>query len=130
MNRNDVNPWEWSKAFGFSQAVEVSGVARLMVCSGQTAIGADGSPPQQADMAAQVRRAFDNLRAVLDAAGLSADDVIRINYYTTDVDGLIAVLGPLAAEFLGGNLPASTLLGVSRLAFPQIKIEIEAVAAR
>jgi hypothetical protein len=42
MDRNDVNPWEWSKAFGFSQAVEVSGVTRFLVCSGQTAIGADG----------------------------------------------------------------------------------------
>jgi enamine deaminase RidA (YjgF/YER057c/UK114 family) len=74
-------------------------------------------------MAAQVRQAFDNLGVVLDAAGLNAADVIRINCYTTDVDELIAVLGPLAARFLGANLPASTLLGVSRLAFPQIKIE-------
>jgi enamine deaminase RidA (YjgF/YER057c/UK114 family) len=46
-----------------------------------------------------------------------------------NVDELIEVLGPLAGEFLGGNLPASTLLGVSRLAFPQLKIEIEALAA-
>jgi enamine deaminase RidA (YjgF/YER057c/UK114 family) len=35
----------------------------------------------------------------------------------------------VAGEFLGGDLPASTLLGVSRLAFPQLKIEIEALAA-
>lgn len=86
MSPNDVNPWDWSKAFGFSQAVEVSGVTRFLVCSGQTAVGADGSMPEASDMGAQVSQAFDNLRAVLDAAGLNAADVIRINYYTTDVD--------------------------------------------
>lgn len=45
--------------------------------------------------------------------------------HTTDVDGLISVLGPLAAESFSGTLPASTLLGTTRLAFPQLKIEIE-----
>jgi enamine deaminase RidA (YjgF/YER057c/UK114 family) len=129
MNRSDVNPWEWSMAFGFSQGVEVSAASRFLVCSGQTAIGADGSPPEETDMGTQVRKAFDNLQAVLEAAGMSPEHVIRINYYTTNVDELIEVLGSLAGEFLGGNLPASTLLGVSRLAFPQLKIEIEALAA-
>jgi enamine deaminase RidA (YjgF/YER057c/UK114 family) len=129
MNRKDVNPWEWSKAFDFSQAVEVSEASRVLVCSGQTAIAADGSPPEETDMGTQVRKAFDNLRAVLAAAGMSPADVIRINYYTTNVDELVEVLAPLAQEFLGGNLPASTLLGVSRLAYPQLKIEIEALAA-
>ena len=45
MERTDINPWEWSKVFGFSQAVELTGVDRILVCSGQTAMGPDGSPP-------------------------------------------------------------------------------------
>jgi len=126
----EVNPWEWSKGFGFSQAVDVRGASQLLVCSGQTAITDDGSPPATTDMAEQVRTAFENLRTVLAAAGLGPADVVRINYYTTDVDELIAVLGPIAAEFNAGGLPASTLLGVSRLAYPELKIEIEALAAR
>ena len=130
MDRTDVNPWEWSKAFGFSQAVEVRGAERILVCSGQTGMSENGSPPSSSDMGEQVNKAYDNLGAVLQAAGLAASDVVRVNYYTTDVDELIAVLGPLASEFFGGNLPASTLLGVARLAFPQLKIEIEATAAR
>jgi enamine deaminase RidA (YjgF/YER057c/UK114 family) len=80
-------------------------------------------------MAEQVKKAFENLGGVLQAAGMNASNVVRVNYYTTDVDELVAVLGPLASEFFDGNLPASTLLGVTRLAFPQLKIEIEAVAA-
>ena len=130
MVRTDVNPWEWSKAFGYSQAVEVARAERVLVCSGQTGIGEDGSPPATADMGDQVKKAFENLGEVLRTAGFSAADVVRVNFYTTDVDELIAVLGPLASEFFGGNLPASTLLGVARLAFPQLKIEIEATAAR
>jgi enamine deaminase RidA (YjgF/YER057c/UK114 family) len=130
MTRTDVNPWEWSKAFGFSQAVEVTQAERLLVCSGQTGIGDDGAPPATEDMGQQVRKAFENLGEVLQTAGFSAADVVRVNYYTTDVDELIGVLGPLASEFFDSNLPASTLLGVARLAFPQLKIEIEATAAR
>jgi enamine deaminase RidA (YjgF/YER057c/UK114 family) len=129
MTRTDINPWEWSKAFGFSQAVEVSQADRILICSGQTAIQEDGSPPASSDMGEQVEKALDNLGTVLETAGMRASDVVRVNYYTTDVDELIAVLGPLAARFFGDNLPASTLLGVARLAFPQLKIEIEAVAA-
>jgi enamine deaminase RidA (YjgF/YER057c/UK114 family) len=129
MTRTDVNPWEWSKAFGFSQAVEIKGAERTLICSGQTAIPEDGTPPATSDMGEQVKKAFENLGGVLQTAGMNASNVVRVNYYTTDVDELVAVLGPLASEFFDGNLPASTLLGVTRLAFPQLKIEIEAVAA-
>jgi enamine deaminase RidA (YjgF/YER057c/UK114 family) len=130
MTRTDVNPWEWSKAFGFSQAVQVKAFEQLLLCSGQTAIDDDGSAPKTTDMGEQVRKAFENLGAVLRGAGLTPSDVLRVNYYTTDVDELIMVLGPIAAEFFGGTLPASTLLGVARLAFPELKIEIEATAGR
>jgi enamine deaminase RidA (YjgF/YER057c/UK114 family) len=129
MDRTDVNPWEWSKAIGFSQAVEVRGAERLLICSGQTAIDDDGSPPTSSDMGDQVRKAFENLGVVLQTAGLNSSHVVKVNYFTTDVGQLIEVLGPLASEFFGANLPASTLLGVSELAFPQLKIEIEATAA-
>ena len=121
MDRADVNPWEWSKAFGFSQAVEVRGAERILICSGQTGMAEDGSPPSSPDMGDQVKKAFEILGAVLQASGLAASDVVRVNYYTTDVDELIVVLGPLASRFFGNNLPASTLLGVARLAFPQLQ---------
>jgi hypothetical protein len=55
MDRTEVNPWEWSKAFGFSQAVEVRGAERFLLCSGQTGMSEDGSPPSSAEMGDQVR---------------------------------------------------------------------------
>ena len=129
MERTDINPWEWSKAFGFSQAVNVTGASQILLCSGQTATGDDGSPPTTSDMAQQVQQALTNLTTVLGAAGMTMENVVRLTLYTTDVDELLGVYGS-AAEFLGDNLPAMTLIGVMRLAFPELKVEIEATAAK
>jgi enamine deaminase RidA (YjgF/YER057c/UK114 family) len=128
MERTDVNPWEWSKALGFSQAVDLSGASRVLLCSGQAATRDDGSPPTTSDMGEQVRQALDNLTTVLGAAGMTMANVVKLTIYTTDVDELFAAYGS-ASEFLGDNLPAITLLGVTRLAFPELKVEIEAIAA-
>jgi enamine deaminase RidA (YjgF/YER057c/UK114 family) len=126
----EINPWEWSKAFGFSQAVKLTGTQELLVCSGQTAMGPDGSLPASADMGDQVRVALDNVVAVLAAVGMSPADVVKTTIYTTDVDAIVQVIGPEAQRVLGSSLPASTLVGVTRLAFPELKVEIEVTAAR
>src|SRR5436190_18936221 len=93
MERTDVNPWEWSKAFGFSQAVDVAGASHMLLCSGQTATGDDGSPPTTSDMGKQVEHAMSNLTTVLGAAGLSLANVVRLTIYTTDVVVLLAAFG-------------------------------------
>jgi enamine deaminase RidA (YjgF/YER057c/UK114 family) len=129
MQRTDVNPWEWSKAFGFSQAVELTGAERVLVCSGQTAVGPDGAPPSTSDMGEQVRAALANLGTVLDAAGMAFTDVVKIAAFTTDVDALFAAWGSVTEAF-APNLPASTAVGVTRLAFPELKVEIEAIAVK
>jgi enamine deaminase RidA (YjgF/YER057c/UK114 family) len=127
VERNDVNPWEWSKAFGFSQAVQINGTQRVLLCSGQTATGPDGSPPSTQDMAEQVRISFDNLKTVLESADMTMSDIVKLTVYTTDVDALLAEYGT-AAQALAPNLPAITLVGVTRLAFPELRVEIEAIA--
>jgi enamine deaminase RidA (YjgF/YER057c/UK114 family) len=129
MERRNVNPWTWQDAFGFSQAVEFSGQQRVLVCAGQTSTSADGQPMHPGDMAAQIRQALDNLDTVLRQAGMSFSNLVRLNYYTTDPDALFPHMG-IIGERLGaaGVQPAGTLLGVSRLAFPELMIEIEATA--
>ena len=127
MERNEINPWEWSKGFGFSQAVEVSGAQRVLRCSGQTAIGPDGSPPTSDDLREQVTIALDNLRTVLEAAGMAMTDVVHLTVYTTDMDGYLGANEAVQRVFRPA-LPAMTLLGVTRLAYPQLKVEIEATA--
>lgn len=129
MERTDVNPWEWSLAFGFSQGVLVSGGERVLFCAGQGASGPDGAPPTATDMSEQVTIAFANLSTVLESADMTMADVVRLTVYTTDVDALLAAYGDVAGA-LAPNLPAMTLIGVSRLAFPELKVEIEATALR
>jgi|SRR5581483_1650482 len=130
MERRIVNPWTWQDAFGFVQGNMLSGGQRVLVCAGQASTDADGAAAHVGDMRAQTAQALDNLESVLTDAGFSFADVVRLNYFTTDVDRFLTE----AAEVLGSRLaqagcrPASTLLGVTRLAYPELLIEIEATA--
>jgi enamine deaminase RidA (YjgF/YER057c/UK114 family) len=130
MKRTPVNPWSWSQEMGFNQAEILEGHRRELVVAGQTAMSADGEPQHPDDMAAQLTRSLDNLEAVLAAAGMALSDVVRLNIYTTDVDTLFEHYGTLA-ERLGaaGIAPPGSLLGVTRLAFPGLLVELEATAA-
>ena len=124
-----INPWKWQDAYGFSQAIEVRGNARWLVCSGQTSVDAAGNPVHAGDMAAQLRKALDNLEAVLNDAGLTLAHVVRLNYYTTDVAAYLQASGEVARRFASGAPPpAGTLLGVAALFHPDILVEIEATA--
>jgi enamine deaminase RidA (YjgF/YER057c/UK114 family) len=128
MNRTDINPWTWSRNFGFDQAELVEGQSRQLVCSGQTSVDADGIPQHPGDMAAQLSLALDNLEAVLAHAGMTFANLTRLNVFTTDVDALRGQLA-VVSERLGGARFASTLLGVARLASPDLLVELEATAA-
>lgn len=127
--RTAINPWPWSVQMGFNQAEIVEGKSRELLCSGQSAMSADGTPQHAGDMGAQVGMSLDNLEAVLHAAGMTLSNVVRLNIYTTDVDAFFEVYG-LLAERLGGagTAPPGCLLGVSRLAFPELMVELEATA--
>jgi enamine deaminase RidA (YjgF/YER057c/UK114 family) len=129
MERTAVNPWTWSLNFGFNQGEVVDGATRVLFCAGQTSVDGDGTPQHPGDMAAQIGLAADNLQAVLAQAGMGLANVVRLNFYTTDVDAFIAnaaVLGERTGA--AGVAPPGTLLGVARLAFPELMVELEATA--
>ena len=131
MERRVINPWTWQDQLGFVQANEVSGAQRMLVCAGQASVDAEGRPAHVGDMRAQFAQALDNLETVLTQAGFKLSDVVRLNYYTTDVDRFLEaadVLGRRLAE--AGCQSAGTLLGVARLAFPELLVELEATAMR
>ena len=130
MNRTAINPWNWSLNLGYNQAEIIEGAKRQLICAGQTAVDADGTPQHSGDMRKQMVLALDNLEAVLRAAGMGLGNIIRLNIYATDVDESLKNFDLLAARF--GPIratPPMTLLGVTRLALPVLMFEIEATAA-
>jgi enamine deaminase RidA (YjgF/YER057c/UK114 family) len=111
------------------QANVVRGADTVVHCAGQTSVDADGNTMNEGDMAAQAAQALTNLETVLDQCGMTLANVVRLNYFVTDVDAYIANAGIVGARLAeAGCRPASTLLGVARLARPELLIEIEATA--
>jgi enamine deaminase RidA (YjgF/YER057c/UK114 family) len=129
MQRIAVDPVTWSVEMGFHQGEIVSGHTRTLFCSGQTATNGDGEPQHAGDMAAQAALSLDNLEAVLGAAGMTLANLVRLNVYTTDVDLLFRHYGVLASRLgAAGVAPATTMLGVTRLAIPTLMVELEGTA--
>jgi enamine deaminase RidA (YjgF/YER057c/UK114 family) len=127
--RKAINPWTWSSKLGFDQAQLIEGHQRELVCSGQDAVDADGNPQHPGDMAAQLELALDNLEAVVAAADMTLADIVRLNVYTTDVDELFKHWANLPGRFAnsdGGFV--TSVLGVTRLAAPQLLVLLEATA--
>jgi enamine deaminase RidA (YjgF/YER057c/UK114 family) len=129
MEQRKINPWKWQDQHGFSQGIEVSNASRVLYCAGQASVDDKGKPLHVGDMRKQIEQAFRNLETVLQASGFGLTNVVRLNYYTTDVEGFLSasdVVGSHLAE--GACQPSGTLLGVAKLAFPGLMIEIEATA--
>ncbi len=130
MKRTAVNPWPWSLKLGYNQAEIIDGATRQLVCAGQTAVDGEGNPQHPGDMRNQIALSLDNLESVLSAADMGLKNVIRLSIFTTDVDEAMKNFDLLGSRF--GPVEASppmTLLGVTRLAIPQLMFEIEATAA-
>ncbi len=99
----------------------------LLFVSGIVAVDSGGNLVGGGDVVAQARQVFENLRAVLAAAGCGFEDVVKVTIFLTDVDDR-PLINPLRQEVFGATRPASTLVEVSRLAVEGAKVEVEAVA--
>lgn len=131
MEKKVINPWEWQNNFGYVQANDLTGISRMLVCSGQVSVDDNGAPVHAGNMAGQVTQVLDNLEIVLKAADLQLSDVVRLNCYTTDVPALIESWGVLVQRLADANCQtAITLLGVAALFHPDIHVEMEATVIK
>lgn len=129
LERSAVNPVTWSLEMGFNQGEVVTGEARTLYISGQTAMSTDGRPEHDDDVAAQLALSVDNLEAVLTEAGMTLANLVRLNVYSTDIDALFPHYGELAKRLgAAGVAPTTTMLEVSRLAIPGQLVELEGTA--
>ena len=108
----------------FTDAVLAGGFLHV---SGIVAVDGDGRLVGGDDVVAQTRQVFENMRAVLAAAGCGFEDVVKVTVFLTDVLDRSRI-NPVRAEVFGDTRPASTLVEVPRLAVEGAKVEIECVA--
>lgn len=107
----------YTDAVRFGDLLFVSGIAPLD--EDMNLIGED-------DVALQAEQVFVNLEKVLQAVSAGFDDVLKVTVYLTNVDDR-ARINPVRQKYFGESRPASTLVEVSGLVMPGMKVEIEAV---
>lgn len=135
MERIPINPQQWGLAFGMNQAEIVEGVTRYLHCSGQTSLVADDSEPMgvavtyAGNMAGQLAAALANVDDLLETAAMDRSNLLSLRFYTTDVDAFLEHY-EIYAAWIGeaGVMPPQSLLGVARLALPELLIEVEVTA--
>src|SRR5689334_24324199 len=108
MKTQTINPWTWQDSLGFSQGVLVTQPHQTLYAAGQGSVDADGGPVAEGDMAGQAAQAMDNVEAVLEAAGMSLDDVVRYDVHATDLQTYLAQGHEIVGKRLGqtGRVPA------------------------
>jgi 2-iminobutanoate/2-iminopropanoate deaminase len=108
----------------WSNCLLVNGIAYV---AGMTAWGRDRTSVDAADEYEQARTIFGKIRALLEAAGGTMADVVKVTIFVTDISKREEVWRA-RREFFSGDFPASTLVQAAALAHPSLKVEIEAVA--
>ncbi len=127
LGRKTIDPgWGWDDGLPLAQARQIG---NTIYVSGQVAYNATGQLVGEGDMKAQTRQVFDNITAILTAAGSGLEDIIKINTYITDQSKFMDML-EVRKEVFGANPPASTAVVVAGLAFPGLLIEVEAIAIK
>lgn len=129
MDKRPINPQTWLNGFHINHAMEVKNGQRVLYCAGQTSNDASGAAMHEGDYVAQFKLAWENLVEILTAADMGPENVVRLNFYTTDTEAFMANAAELSQIWHdAGCTPVSTLLGVKSLFEPTTLVEIEATA--
>lgn len=115
------------KSVGYSQLAVVTG-GTVVFIAGQVAVDKSGNLVGKDDFKAQIEQVFENLKAAVEAAGGTFNDVIKLNSYFVDFSRL-SDFREIRDKYINvKNPPASTAVQVSRLVRPEFLVEVEAVA--
>jgi 2-iminobutanoate/2-iminopropanoate deaminase len=111
----------------FSQATTIEANGKLVFISGMTARTRDGGIAGIGDVEAQTRQVCDNLKAAVEAAGGSLDDIVRVDVYVRNMEHF-AIIHKVRREYFREPVPASTMVEVSKMVSADYLVEISAIA--
>jgi enamine deaminase RidA (YjgF/YER057c/UK114 family) len=130
MRKELINPPHLAPPRGFNHGILTSG-GRILVLAGQDASGADGKIVVPNDLIAQFEQVIANLVAVVEAAGGSATDIVKLTVFVRSREKYLANLKPLGEIFrrrFGDYYPAMALFEVAGFFQRDALIEIEGIA--
>jgi 2-iminobutanoate/2-iminopropanoate deaminase len=111
----------------YSDAIEVAPNMRWLYTAGTPGLAADGTIP--ADIIGQAEIAWQHILAMLKRADMTVHDLVKITQYLLNADDIPAY-AKVRSRYLGDARPASMLMIVPGLVWPNMLLEIEAVAAK
>jgi 2-iminobutanoate/2-iminopropanoate deaminase len=111
----------------YSDAVEIGANHRRLVTSGTPGLATTGELPK--DVTAQAELAWQHIIRILERAGMTVTDIVKVTQYLTRADD-IAAYAKVRKRFLGDTKPASMLLVIPQLVRPDFYVEIEILAAK
>lgn len=111
----------------YSDAIEVPHGARLLISAGTPGFSADGMLPE--GIAAQSELAWKHIATLLERAGMTVSDLVKITQYLTSESDIVEY-ARVRSRYLGDARPASTLLVIPALVRPGFLVEIEVLAAQ
>ena len=123
-----LNPFGFN-AFGhYSQGVKIDlGTKTMIITAGQIALDDDGKPVAPGDFTAQTRFIFGRIQQVLEAAGAGINDVVKAQFFITDVSKYSEV-SAVRNEYFATARPASTMVEISNTVAKGCDVEIEVMA--
>lgn len=100
----------------------------LLFVAGQVALDAAGKLVGEGDIRAQATQVLENIRNIVEANGGGMADIVQVTVYVRDIDAFNSV-SDIRESYFPSDGPASAIVEVSALAWPEFLIEISAVAA-
>ncbi len=131
MPHKQLLPEGWPQPKGYSNGVSASG-KEIIFLGGQIGWDVNGNFPSR-EFLGQLKQALENIKAVLDSAKVSPEDMTRMTWYLTDKAAYVTNLrevGKIYREIMGRNFPAMSVVQVSALVEDEALIEIEVTAVK
>ncbi len=120
--------WD-SSQYSYSQGIVVGSPRKIIFVAGQVSLDKAGNLVGKEDVVAQTEQAFRNVQAVLKEGGCDLQDIAKLNIYVKRAEDFFKVT-EARKKILGKNFPASTLVQVGSLAYPDLLVEVEAIAVK